>query len=149
MREFWVRITTLILIVSAVMAYNSVIEKRNDADELAKMSAQLESIKNNSNAGSGADSSEEGSYADGTYTGSAEGFGGEVDIEVTVESGKISNIEVTSAEKEDGAYLTMAEDIIPAIIETQSAEVDTISGATFSSTAIKNATKEALDKAVK
>ena len=52
-------------------------------------------------------------------------------------------------EKEDGAYLAMAEDIIPSIISAQSADVDTVSGATFSSTAIKNATKQALDKAVK
>ena len=43
----------------------------------------------------------------------------------------------------------MAKDIIPAIIEAQSAEVDTISGATFSSTGIKNASQEALEKAVK
>lgn len=49
----------------------------------------------------------------------------------------------------DGAYLAMAEDIIPSIISAQSADVDTVSGATFSSTAIKNATKQALDKAVK
>ena len=43
----------------------------------------------------------------------------------------------------------MAEDIIPSIISAQSADVDTVSGATFSSTAIRNATKQALDKAVK
>ena len=66
-----------------------------------------------------------------------------------VKDGKIEAIEVTSAEKEDGAYLAMAEDIIPKIIEAQSAEVDTISGATFSSTGIKNAAEKALEQAVK
>ncbi|MFQ9119118.1 MAG: FMN-binding protein [Mediterraneibacter faecis] len=35
------------------------------------------------------------------------------------------------------------------IIEAQSAEVDTISGATFSSTGIKNAAEQALEQAVK
>ena len=55
---------------------------------------------------------------------------------------------ITSAENEDGAYLTMAEEIIPAIIEAQSADVDTISGATFSSTGIKDAVAQALEKAV-
>ena len=40
-------------------------------------------------------------------------------------------------------------DIIPKIIEAQSAEVDTISGATFSSTGIKNAAEQALEQAVK
>ena len=67
----------------------------------------------------------------------------------TVKDGKIEVVEVTSAEKEDSAYLAMAEDIIPKIIEAQSAEVDTISGATFSSTGIKNAAEQALEQAVK
>ena len=42
----------------------------------------------------------------------------------------------------------MAEDIIPEILEAQSAEVDTVSGATFSSTAIREASAQALEKAV-
>ena len=67
----------------------------------------------------------------------------------TVKDGKIEAVEVTSAEKEDSAYLAMAEDIIPKIIEAQSVEVDTISGATFSSTGIKDATEQALEQAVK
>ena len=41
----------------------------------------------------------------------------------------------------------MAEDIIPTILEAQSAEVDTISGATFSSTGIKEAVAQALEEA--
>ena len=68
---------------------------------------------------------------------------------LTVKDGKIEAVEVTSAEKEDSAYLAMAEDIIPKIIEAQSAEVDTISGATFSSAGIKNAAEQALEQAVK
>ena len=71
-----------------------------------------------------------------------------VAVEFTVKDGKIEAVEVTSAEKEDSAYLAMAEDIIPKIIEAQSAEVDTISGATFSSTGIKNAAEQALEQAV-
>ena len=76
-------------------------------------------------------------------------FEEQVAVEVTVKDGKIEAVEVTSAEKEDSAYLAMAEDIIPKIIEAQSAEVDTISGATFSSTGIKNAAEQALEQAVK
>ena len=41
----------------------------------------------------------------------------------------------------------MAKDIIPTIIEQQTWDVDTISGATFSSTGIRNATQQALEKA--
>ena len=70
-------------------------------------------------------------------------------MDVIIEQGKITAIEIISAENEDGAYLSMAKDIIPKILSAQSADVDTISGATFSSTGIKNASQEALDKAVK
>ena len=67
-------------------------------------------------------------------------------MEVTIADGKIADVEILSADKEDSAYLTMAIDIIPEIIDAQSADVDTISGATFSSTGIKNATAQALEK---
>ena len=93
--------------------------------------------------------SESGTYKDGTYTGEADGFGGTVKVEVIVKKQKIKEINIVSADGEDGSYLTMAKDIIPKILDAQSAEVDTISGATFSSTGIKNATKQALEKAVK
>lgn len=49
-------------------------------------------------------------------------------MEVTIADSKITDVEILSAEKEDSAYLTMAKDIIPEIIDAQSADVDTISG---------------------
>ena len=67
-------------------------------------------------------------------------------MEVIVKKQKIKEVNIVSADGEDGSYLTMAKDIIPKILDAQSAEVDTISGATFSSTGIKNATKQALEK---
>ena len=103
-------------------------------------------------AGNGQSDSENGgstNYKDGTYTGEADGFGGTIQVEVKIEKSKIAEINVISAEKEDGAYLSMAKDIIPKIIDAQSADIDTISGATFSSTGIKNASEQALEKAVK
>ena len=73
-------------------------------------------------------------------------FGGDITVEVTITDGRIASVDILSAEKEDSAYLTMAKDIIPEILDAQSADVDTISGATFSSTGIKNATAQALAK---
>ena len=88
-----------------------------------------------------------GTYPDGRWEGGAKGFGGMITVLVTVENGTISEIEITSADDEDKAYLSMAEDIIPKIIEAQSADVDTVSGATFSSTGIRDAVSEALKQA--
>ena len=127
------------------------LDVRAKDEEIAKLNAPLEGQSSGagSDSESGSDSGDGAGYKDGTYSGEADGFGGTVAVEVTVKDGKIKAVEVTSAEKEDSAYLAMAEDIIPKIIEAQSAEVDTISGATFSSTGIKNAAEQALEQAVK
>lgn len=145
MKEFIVRLFSLLAIVGVLFGYNEVLNVRAKDEEIAKLNAQLEV----QSSGAGSDSGDGAGYKDGTYTGEADGFGGTVAVEVTVKDGKIEAVEVTSAEKEDSAYLAMAEDIIPKIIEAQSAEVDTISGATFSSTGIKNAAEQALEQAVK
>ena len=144
MREFWVRLVSMLAIVGVLLGYNSVLDVRAKEDEIARLSAQV--------AGNGqSDSGNGGStnYKDGTYTGEADGFGGTIQVEVKIEKSKIAEINVISAEKEDGAYLSMAKVIIPKIIDAQSADIDTISGATFSSTGIKNASEQALEKAVK
>ena len=143
MREFWMRLMSVVVIVGVILGFNSVLEVRAIDDEIAKLNAKIENTESLED-----EDSKNGSYKDGTYTGEADGFGGTVAVEVTVKDGKIEVVEVTSAEKEDSAYLAMAEDIIPKIIEAQSAEVDTISGATFSSTGIKNAAEQALEQAV-
>ena len=90
---------------------------------------------------------EENAYKDGTYTGSGQGFGGAIEVQVTLENDSITDIQVTSAPGEDSAYLSQAEGVINSIISAQSTDVDTVSGATFSSTGIINAVNDALGKA--
>lgn len=146
MGEFWTRAISLVAVIVCLTGYNTVLDKREQAEEkLKEQQAELEQEQEQS--GNAAEEATEVAYKDGTYTGEAQGFGGPVDVEVIIENGKISEINITSAEKEDGAYLFMAEDIIPMIIEAQSADVDTISGATFSSTGIKEAVTQALEEA--
>ena len=81
-------------------------------------------------------------YLDGIYTAEAMGFEGEI----TVAEDKITDITLLSAEDEE-EYLSMAKQVIPAILEGQSPNVDAVSGATYSSTGILNAVKLALAKA--
>lgn len=89
----------------------------------------------------------EGVYKDGTYTGEAQGFGGTIQVQVTLSGDEITDIQVTSAPGEDAAYLSQGEGVISSIISAQSTDVDTVSGATFSSTGIINAVVDALGKA--
>lgn len=144
MEEFWIRVASLFAIVLLLFGYNSVLETRAKDDEIARLTAQIEdgSEENTDNSSSGT------AYTDGTYEGEAEGFGGTISVEVAVENGKITGVNLLEAKDEDGAYLEMAKDIILEIVNAQTWDVDTISGATFSSTGIKNAVQQALEKAV-
>jgi len=85
-------------------------------------------------------------YLDGIYTAEAMGFEGEITVQVTVAEDKITDITLLSAEDEE-EYLSQAKQVIPAILEGQSPNVDAVSGATYSSTGILNAVKLALAKA--
>ena len=85
-------------------------------------------------------------YLDGIYTAEAMGFEGQITVQVTVAEDKITDITLLSAEDEE-EYLSRAKQVIPAILEGQSPNVDAVSGATYSSTGILNAVKLALEKA--
>lgn len=94
-------------------------------------------------------STEKGNYKDGTYTGSARGYGGTVTMSVTIKDGMISSVNVVSAANEDAAYWNATLGLIDNILAAQSAEIDGVSGATFSSNGLLNAVKEALKQASK
>ena len=85
-------------------------------------------------------------YLDGIYTAEAMGFEGQITVQVTVAEDKITDITLLRAEDEE-EYLARAKRVIPAVLESQSPNVDAVSGATYSSTGILNAVKLALAKA--
>ena len=84
---------------------------------------------------------------DGTYTGSAMGYSGQVNISLTIKDGKIT--EVTNTNSDTRSFFNKAwRSIQPKILEKQSTEgIDTVSGATFSSMGILDASKIALEQA--
>ena len=83
---------------------------------------------------------------DGTYTGSAMGYSGKVNITLTIKDGKIT--EVTNTNSDTRSFFNKAwRSIQPKILEKQSTEgIDTVSGATFSSMGILDASKIALEQ---
>lgn len=145
MKDFLIRSFCLAAVILILAGYNQVLKDRSKDEEITKLEVQVTKLQQEKEKTVDI----KGTYPDGRWEGGAKGFGGMITVLVTVENGTISEIEITSADGEDKAYLSMAEDIIPKIIEAQRAEVDTISGATFSSTGIKNAAEQALEQAVK
>lgn len=85
-------------------------------------------------------------YKDGTYYGSGTGFGGSLKVMVEISGGKIASIQIV--ENSDGSdYISKAASLIDSIITTQSTNVDTVSGATYSSVGIIQAVRDALGQA--
>ena len=84
--------------------------------------------------------------ADGTYYGTGTGFSGALTVEVVISGGKISSIQIMDTSDGD-SYIQSASGLISNIIATQSTNVDTVSGATYSSVGIIEAVRNALSQA--
>ncbi len=80
---------------------------------------------------------------DGSYTGVGEGFNDDIEVEVTVDAGEVSDIEVL-AQDETPEYWEDAEPTVDDILAAQSTDVDVETGATESSEAIVEAVQDAL-----
>ena len=86
-------------------------------------------------------------YTAGTYVGKATGNGGEIKVEVTVEDGKISDVKVLEHSETKGLGDSAMETIGEVIKNTNSTNIETVSGATVSSNAMMEAVKDALRQA--
>ena len=90
--------------------------------------------------------SEDGSVS-GTFTGTAKGFGGDVNVTLTLTDGKITDCTAEGKDETQGVG-SMAIDQLPgAIAESGSIAVDGVTGATITSDAIKEAAAAALTAA--
>ena len=83
-------------------------------------------------------------YADGVYVGSSRGYGGTVRVQVTMESGSITEVEILDASHETKQFLRRAKRLLTTVVETQSWEVDAVSEATYTSRGILGAVQNAL-----
>lgn len=87
-------------------------------------------------------------WQDGEYTGFAQGYGGSVSVVVTIKDGKITDVSATG-NNETPSYWYRAQAVADKIISEQNPRVDAVSGATYSSNGIMNATIDALGDADK
>ena len=88
-----------------------------------------------------------GKLKDGTYQGSAPGYRGTIRVSVTVSDGKIARVDILGYDDDD-AYFSSAVGVINQMIGQTSGNVDSVSGATYSSVGIMNAVNNALNKAI-
>ena len=93
---------------------------------------------------------EAAALADGTYTGTGTGMGGDISVTIEVKDGVISVVEIGPNKEtvgiggyeaiEDGTYASQIE-------AAQGADIDTVSGATITTAGVKAAVADALSKA--
>lgn len=82
--------------------------------------------------------------ANGVYVGTAEGYQGELTAEVSLNEGVIAGIEITEAKDDSEAAQRAMEEVTQVIVDTNTTEVDTVSGATLTSEAVIHAVNNAL-----
>lgn len=80
------------------------------------------------------------------YIGEDRGIGGPIKVLVKMKDDKITDIEVVYHNETKGVGTNAIDTIISSIIENQTTDVDTVSGATVTSKALLNAVKNAIDK---
>ena len=83
-------------------------------------------------------------YADGVYVGSSRGYGGAVRVQVTMENGSITEVEILDASHETKQFLRRAKRLLTTVVDAQSWEVDAVSEATYTSRGILGAVQNAL-----
>ncbi len=139
-KNFIAKACCLAAVVACVLGFNSWAAAANEQD--AQVQAQIDAAERAANRGPF-------DVADGSYQGSAKGYGGDVVVSVTVSNGYIDALELVSADDEDEAWLKMAVKLLDTIPAKQTTDVDVISDATYSSAGIINATRNALKSAPK
>ena len=90
-------------------------------------------------ASSAASSAAEGGYTAGTYTAVAQGINGDVTVTMTFDASSITEVVIDASGETESLGGVAAEQLTADILAAQSSEVDTVSGATITSNAIKEA----------
>ncbi len=89
----------------------------------------------------------EAAYAPGTYKATAAGFGGDVTVTMTFDEGSITDVQIVGDAETDGVGSVAIEQLPAAILEAQSADIDGVTGASFTSKAICLAAQDCIDQA--
>ena len=149
-KNFILRVVNLLLILAVLGRYQQVAGVRAAAvaerqQQISEVEAYNASIREA--VQEAAESDAESGIQDGTYEGSAFGFGDLITVSVTIKEGRITDISVLDASGEDRPYYNQSLPLLDEMIDQQSTEVDTVSGATLTSEGLIGAVADALGKA--
>ncbi len=89
-----------------------------------------------------------GTYKDGVYEGTGTGFGGAINVAVTIEGGKIAKVEVLSHKETPNIGGVAMESYCTSVVEAQSVEIDAVASASNTLKGFQAAVNDALSKAI-
>ena len=89
----------------------------------------------------------QGIYTTGEYTASAKGYGGDVTVTMTFDANSITDVAIVGDSETSGIGSNAVEQMPQQILDAQSAEVDGVSGATFTSDAVRAAAADCIAQA--
>lgn len=152
-RNFILRTVNLVLILGVLWQYQNTALLRAAAvaqrqQEIKEVEAWNTSVLQAQQAAQKAEEEKPTGPKDGTYEGSAYGFGDLITVSVTLKDGKMTDIAVLRADGEDKPYYKQAVSVLNEMLKAQSTEVDTVSGATLTADGLIDAVADALGKAV-
>lgn len=139
-----------VLMVTVLTGYKTPQAKKYEASETEDISQIKEALAKESTAAMAEttkkNTTKKGAIdvKDGTYKGSANGYGGKVTVNVTVSKKTMTAIDIVSAPGETDSFFQRAKGVIDEMLTAQSTDVDVVSGATYSSNGIIGAVKNAL-----
>lgn len=135
---------TVLLILS--MAAGCAKDSDTDSDETSSLAA-AESIPTETADAESKETADTIAFTPGKYTGTAEGHNGTLEVEVEFSQDAILAINIVSSEETEHLTKLVFENIPAQVIKEQSLTVDSITGATVSSAALKSAIADAVTKA--
>ena len=146
-QNFLLRAANLLLILAVLWQYQQVAvvraaaaaERQQEINEVEAYNASILQAEQEAEAEPG--------LQDGTYEGSAFGFGDLITVSVTIQGGRMTDISVLDASGEDRPYYNQSLPLLDQMLSSQSTEVDTVSGATLTSEGLIGAVADALGKA--
>jgi len=137
LRFFGAKAFNLVAVIVALVMFSTWATKANAHDDLVRQ--QIAEAERAASRGAFA--------TDGTFEGTAKGYSGPLTVEVVIDEGYIDSVAVVDS-TDDVAFLDMCKGLPSSIVAAQSTKVDTVSGATYSSAGILNATKAALQQSM-
>jgi fumarate reductase flavoprotein subunit len=93
--------------------------------------------------------SDPGTYRDGEYEGTGEGYRGKVHVWVQIDQGNISDLEIMYHDDDDLVGGSAMEELLGMVLDYNSADLDAVSGATESCAGFIDAVNDALKKAAR